>query len=315
MSERLKIKSHFDVLGDILETSRFQGTIFFRSTLAAPWGMSLDATQFPRFHIAMTGSFFVCHEITGNNIKVSEMGMVILPTGGAHWIADRPGRQMVPSTKAGEACELGKPMFQQGQITNHLMCGLIRFDNQTTHPFMNALPDVIHIPHIEASSAVWQLIMLIDNELSELGPSSNTMVDRLTEALFLKLLQKFVIQSEEAMGFSTALRDRRLHVVLQLIHQRMHENWTIEKLAHQAGMSRATLVRRFCEAVGLAPIKYLVQWRLLKAHNLLKYSNQPLEVIAEQTGFASGQTLTKAFKRQYGYTPMSLICTSAVANK
>ncbi len=46
----------FDVLGDILDTLRFRGSIFFRSKLAAPWGMSLEKIEEPRFHIALRGN-------------------------------------------------------------------------------------------------------------------------------------------------------------------------------------------------------------------------------------------------------------------
>ena len=59
MSERLNEANDFDVLGDVLETLRFRGSIFFRSELAAPWGMSLEEETFPRFHIAMSGDCFV----------------------------------------------------------------------------------------------------------------------------------------------------------------------------------------------------------------------------------------------------------------
>ena len=87
MSERINVTPHFDVLGDVLETLRFRGSIFFRSTLAVPWGMSLDAACYPRFHIAMSGDFFVGPEVEERPIEVREMGVIMLPSGGAHWIA------------------------------------------------------------------------------------------------------------------------------------------------------------------------------------------------------------------------------------
>lgn len=306
MSERTNAKPSFDVLGDVLEALRFRGTIFFRSALAAPWGFSLDAGRVPRFHIAIAGNFFVSPLETESPVEIREMGVAMLPTGSAHWIADRPGRRLVSSTQASVACELGKPSFQQGRITNSLMCGLVRFDDQVTHPLLNALPEVIHIPHIDAASPVWRLVELIDDEISRSVSLNSTAIDRLSEVLFLKLLQESVQETGEATGFIVALRDRRLLKALQSMHQDMKKDWTVEGLAHHAGMSRSTLIRHFRETVGIPPIEYLMQWRLLKAHSLLKYSSRPLEVIAEQVGFASGQTLAKAFKRRYGYTPMSL---------
>ncbi len=88
MSERLNETDRFDVLGDVLETLRFRGTIFFNSELAAPWGMSLEPVGIPRFHVALSGSCYV-----GSNendaVAVQEMGIIMLPTGKSHWIADQ----------------------------------------------------------------------------------------------------------------------------------------------------------------------------------------------------------------------------------
>jgi transcriptional regulator GlxA family with amidase domain len=77
-------------------------------------------------------------------------------------------------------------------------------------------------------------------------------------------------------------------------------------LGERVGMSRATLVRHFQSSVGLAPMAYILNWRMMKAYNLIKYSNANLEHIAEQVGFASARTLSKAFQRQYAVTPSEL---------
>lgn len=57
---------------------------------------------------------------------------MMLPSGDPHWIADQPGRRLVPSVRAGEACELGEPLFQKGKITNRLICGLVHFDQEVS---------------------------------------------------------------------------------------------------------------------------------------------------------------------------------------
>ncbi|MFC1749740.1 cupin domain-containing protein [Pseudomonadota bacterium] len=307
MTERINATQSFDVLSDILHTLRFRSTIFFRSSLAAPWGVSLGSMQFPRFHIAMSGSFYIGSDEVERPIEIKERGVVMLPDGCAHWIADYPGRQLISSSQAAEECQLSNLDVEADKIASSLMCGLVRFDEQTSHPFLKSLPTVIHIPCLESSSPIWRLIELIDDEIRTSNSLDSIVVDRMSEALFLKLIQVHVQQTTQSTdGFITALHDPRLHTALRLIHQRMDEEWTIVKLADSVGMSRATLVRHFHEAVGLPPIEYLTQWRLLKAHNLLKYSTLSLDRIAERVGFATKQTLTKAFKRQFGYTPVSL---------
>jgi len=171
---------------------------------------------------------------------------------------------------------------------------------------LDALPDIIHIQGTDRGSTLWYLVALIDEEIRHSQSLSGPVVDRLTEVLFLHLLREFVTRVEAPEGYIAALNDHRLSRALQLIHQSPAEDWTLESIAGAVCMSRATLARRFKEAVGTAPIEYLTHWRLLKAHDLVKHSNASLEKIAEQVGFASAQTLARSFKRQFGYTPSSL---------
>ena len=123
------------------------------------------------------------------------------------------------------------------------------------------------------------------------------------QVLFLQLLNNYAEQNQESTGFLLALRDRRLQRAVSLIHAAPAFDWTLSNLGEKVGMSRATLVRHFREAIGVAPMTYILNWRILKAYNLTKYSSTPLEQIAESVGFGSARTLSKAFQRHYDCTP------------
>lgn len=306
MTQRIKVPTEDGVLGDILETLRFQSTMFLRSPLAAPWGFHLEREPAPRFHISIDGRFFVGGKESPASVEVDEMEIVMLPDGRSHWIADRPGRPLVPSEKAAEACELGSPLFQSGSITNLVMCGVTRFDTELSHPLLDALPSLIHFPKFDARSPIWRLVELIDTEAELLGTLRTPILDRLTEALFLHLLQELVDHGEGTIGFIAAMQDRPLRRALELLHRQPATPWTIDDLAGRVALSRATLVRRFRELVGMAPIEYLTRWRLLKAHRLARSTADSIDQIASQVGFSSAQTLTRAFKRFFGVTPSSL---------
>ena len=295
----------FDVLGDVLETLRFRGSIFFRSDLAAPWGMSLSETGIPRFHVVLSGACFVGSD-THDAVKAEAADIIMLPNGNSHWIADEPGRELVSSKRAGEACELGSPLFQQGEITNRLICGLVHYDQGASHPILDALPDVMHFSMLEAAGPIWSVVKLIDAEMQGSRNRSSRIADRLTEVLFLQLLNHYVHEYEDASGFLAALRDRRVYRALTLIHQEPEFNWTLSTLGERVGMSRATLVRRFQEVIGTTPMAYITDWRIMKAHSLIKHSATPFEQIADATGFASARTLSRAFQRRYGCTPNEL---------
>lgn len=305
MSERLNHENTFDVLADVLETIRFRGSIFFRSDLAAPWGMSLVRDGAPRFHIVLSGECFVGAE-GYDAINAHETDIVMIPNGTSHWIADKPGRKLIPSDSAGKACELGNPLFQQGTITNRLMCGTVHYDQGVTHPIIETLPDVMHFPMLETAGPIWSVITLIDAELQDHQGTGSRIADRLTEVLFLQLLNHYVCNNDDATGFLASLRDKRIYRALTLIHREPVFNWSLSSLGAEAGMSRATLVRRFQDVVGVTPMAYIMDWRIMKAHKLIKNSATPLEQIAEATGFASARTLSRTFKRRYGCTPKDM---------
>jgi AraC-like DNA-binding protein len=301
--ERLNSSQGFDVLGDVLETLRVRGSIFFRSDLAAPWGMSVETLGFPYFHIVLSGECFIGAD-GQPAVRAREQDIVMLPSGASHWIADQPGRKLVPSARAGQACDLGNPLFQDGRITNRLICGLVRFDQGASHPILEALPQVMHFDRLDPAGPIWSVVRLIDTEMQ--ANRDSRIADRLTEILFLQLLNDYVQNHEEATGFLAALRDRRVFRALTLIHQEPEFDWTLASLGERVGMSRATLVRRFQDIVGVAPMAYIQDWRIMKAYNLVLHSAMPLENIAQLCGFASGRTLSRTFKRHYGQTPNEL---------
>ena len=305
MSERLNENYQFDVLADVLETLRFRGSIFFRSELAAPWGMSLEQEAFPRFHIAMSGDCFVGAS-DEESVKVRQSEIIMLSAGNSHWIADQPGRKLVPSARAGEACELGSPLFQGGEITHRLMCGLVQFEQTSSHPILDSLPDILHFPGLHATDPILATVNLIDTEMQRTKGQGGPIIDRLTEVLFLQLLNHHINENENAEGFLAALRDRRVSRALSLIHAEPQYHWSLSSLGERVGMSRATLVRHFQNAVGIAPMKYIMNWRIMKAYHLIKYTSTPLEQIADSVGFASARTLGRAFQRHYEYTPNEL---------
>jgi AraC-like DNA-binding protein len=302
VSDRLNDETNFDVVGDVLETLRFRGSIFFYSELAAPWGMSLEHTGIPRFHIGMSGNCFVGDDDHAA-VRVEETDIVMLPTGNSHWIADQPGRKLIASQLAGEACELGSPLFQQGRITNRLMCGIVHYDQESPHPLLDSLPGIVHFAKLDSTHPIWSTVTLIDSEMLRAGGIGRTIVDRLTEVLFLQLLNYYAEQHDTASGFFVALRDRRLQRALTLIHKEPGFNWSLSILGDQVGMSKATLVRHFKDSIGIAPMTYIENWRIMKAYNLIKYGSTPLEQIAGSIGFGSARTLNKSFQRHYGYTP------------
>ncbi len=292
----------FDVLCDVLETLRFRGNIFFRSRLAAPWGMQLEPTKAPRFHIALEGDCMIGVGENNRPVALKHMEIAVLPHGDMHWIADQENRPLVPSKQAGEACELGNPLFQQGTITNKLVCGIVNYDEAMAHPILDGLPEVMHFSNLDADDPVWLSVRLIDLEMESGQGRQNAVVDRLTEVLFLQLLYCYLDENPDVAGFLSALKNPRVRRLLELIHQHPEAPWTVEQLGERVGMSRATVIRQFNRTVGMPPQEYIANWRIMKARYYIQHSALSFEDIADRVGFASARTLGKAFHRRFGST-------------
>jgi len=289
MTDEIEKRHDFDVLADVLDTLRFKGSMFFRSELAAPWGMRLDKCDYPRFHIVLSGSCCIGARDVENR-EISPKEIVLLAGGHEHWIADKPGRQLVASTKAAQACHLDQPLFQHGKITHRIMCGQVQYDQDSTHPFLDSLHEIMHFENTENQDSIWPIVTTIEAEINRTGQHDGPIMDRLAEILFIRLLDHCIGESKKASGFLKALSDRRVYNALALIHEEPGHAWTLNELGEKVGMSRSTLAN----------------WRLAKVYHQVIYTKNPLSQIADNFGYSSVGTMNRAFLRCYDITPAAL---------
>jgi len=78
---------------------------------------------------------------------------------------------------------------------------------------------------------------------------------------------------------------------------------TVKQIAEQAGMSIATLERRFREHLKLSPRAFLAQMRLSLACQLLRDTPLNMEEIALECGYESPAAFSRAFRREMGSSP------------
>lgn len=95
----------------------------------------------------------------------------------------------------------------------------------------------------------------------------------------------------------------RLAPVLAALRDDLHTTPTAAELAARAGLSERTFLRRFAEATGTTPARYLAQARLARASELLETTEADIEAVAEAAGFASGALLRHHFRAHYGLSP------------
>jgi len=79
--------------------------------------------------------------------------------------------------------------------------------------------------------------------------------------------------------------------------------WTVEQLAKKSALSRSAFYERFTRAVGMAPMEYLLAWRMALAKDLLQREEMGIAEVAERVGYGSASTFSTAFSRIVGVAP------------
>ena len=74
-------------------------------------------------------------------------------------------------------------------------------------------------------------------------------------------------------------------------------------LAAVAGVSRSTFALRFKRKVGVAPLEYLLRWRMQLAARDLRTRGGTISSIAESLGYDSDSAFSNAFKRVVACSP------------
>ena len=107
---------------------------------------------------------------------------------------------------------------------------------------------------------------------------------------------------------STTAGSRRLHdpvlaPALALLHGAPERRWTVAELAAGAAVSRSMLDERFRHVLGRSPIRYLTEWRMHLAEDLLATTDSGVAAIARRVGYDSEEAFSRAFKRAHGASP------------
>ena len=91
--------------------------------------------------------------------------------------------------------------------------------------------------------------------------------------------------------------DPRIAQAVNGIHQQPGRRWTLRDLTAAAGMSRSVFCLRFKQLVGVAPLDYLLNWRMQLAAKDLRKTTKTLAEIAYALGYESESAFAHAFKR------------------
>jgi len=293
-----------DALSTILEATRLRSVVYSKFPLAAPWGLDIVKDENSQFWRLVSGSCTVGSP-DGRIIELAEGDLVFVPHGSAHWIADRATSLRMPSPEFVKARRAGIPVFNDGGDVTTLVAGHFEFDYQPLHPFLKDLPPIIHIRKYvtENQLLLKQVTQLMLEELNNEKPGSRVMLKSLSEIMFVNIIRAYLEQATPDSGFLSALNDPRISKALKLMQDSPQNDWTLESIASEIGMSRSVFFNQFKKLVHETPLSYLTNWRIRHAQKLLMMDNTNISEIAANVGYQSESAFNRIFKSKTGQTP------------
>jgi len=95
----------------------------------------------------------------------------------------------------------------------------------------------------------------------------------------------------------------RIQSALAYAKRNLNTPLTVGQLAETAHLSPRQFSRIFRSETGQSPAKAVENLRIEAARLMIEQSRNPIEVIAEQTGFADRDRMRRAFLRAFGQPP------------
>lgn len=190
---------------------------------------------------------------------------------------------------------------QDGAPDVRFIIGHCVFASPDAALLVSLLPRTVHV---RGEHRLSTLVQLVGDESRAQRPGREVVMARLLEVLLIEALRS-TDGIAAAPGLLRGLADARLALALRLIHEEPARAWTVGELARAAAMSRSAFFGRFSAALGMAPMAYLLAWRMALAKKLLHGGACGIAETARQVGYSSASTFSVAFARHAGMPPSS----------
>jgi len=189
--------------------------------------------------------------------------------------------------------------IQTGPPDVRLLIGYCVFGSPDAALLVSLLPKLVHVRGERRLATIVQLVV---EESREVRPARDVILARLLEVLLIEALRS-TAGTGASPGLLRGLSDQRLAVPIRRMHESPTHPWTVAQLAKEAALSRSAFFERFSRAVGVAPMEYLLAWRMALAKNLLRRQEGGVGEVAKRVGYSSASTFSVAFTRHVGLPP------------
>jgi AraC-like DNA-binding protein len=294
-------KSPVDPLSDILAVLDARTVRRTRLEAAGEWALAFPTLDRLKFTAVLRGTCWIT--LPGGPPRQMQAGDCCLIGRTAFTVASDSALLPVDGSPfyAGD----GADTLRLGGAETVMLAGGVAFRRGNPRFLLDLLPTFLLVPRaLPAAGAIRMILSLLDREIECTGIGNAIVATRLADVLMVEAMRAYAAIPEAAnIGWLGALADPRIGRAMRLIHGNIAQRWTLTRLAHEAGMSRAAFAATFTRRVGQSPLAYVRAWRLTIARAALAEDRSDVAAVAADVGYTSQSAFGHAFRRAFGVSP------------
>jgi AraC family transcriptional regulator len=167
-------------------------------------------------------------------------------------------------------------------------------------------PDAPHARLRDASAfddeALNSLLGLLRGELMR-EQASPLFVQSLARMIAVHLARSYGATDEEPHSDSPSLPGYKLRQLTDWMAEHATEEFSLERLATRAGLSKFHFQRLFKAATGVTPSCYHIDLRINRARQLLRETKMSVVDVALEVGYSDPSHFARLFRRETGLSP------------
>src|SRR5947209_14935184 len=146
------------------------------------------------------------------------------------------------------------------------------------------------------------LLGLLREELMR-GEASPIFVEAIAQAISIHLAREYGVTDEELHSSSSSLPGYKLRQITDWTAEHLTEEFSLGRLATQAGLSRFPFQRLFKAATGVSPSRYHIDLRMEEGRRLLRETKMSVVDVALEVGYANPSHFARLFRRETVLSP------------
>ncbi len=289
---------------------RLDGVAFWRARAAVPSRLCLDPGAVVYFLAVVSGRLTLRTQFLEEDVIALGPGDCLSLSGMTPHVFDAGAA--VDAEPIGRFALLDVAAGRDPGVSVDLIVGIAPHEAMALANMINGPLPILQRRDTEYARHIWKALELLEDEFTgqAMHFDRDQVVRRVAEIVSININRAISHRGSPRMRNFTARRSAAYHRgirgiwrSLALFLERPFDDWSVGRLARDAGMSRTVYCESFRLATGMTPKRSISRIRLALVARKLATDRLTVYDAAELAGYASAAAFIRAFSREFGDTP------------